>query len=110
MARQPANWLMSEYGRAPKTTNRVPNQAAWVVRDHISRRGNKRSSTVQGWLANDGALRPMLQAMLWSAWALLALSTMLVKQHYMFDAVTTFIIGAVLWRMWCKPVINQTAH
>jgi len=66
--------------------------------------------TVQGWLANDGALHPLVQAMLWSAWALLALSTMLVKQHYMFDAVTALIIGAVLWRMWFKPVINQTVH
>jgi hypothetical protein len=35
---------------------------------------------------------------------------MLVKQHYMFDAVTALVIGAVLWRLWFKPVINQTTH
>lgn len=66
--------------------------------------------TVQGWLANDGALRPLLRGMLWSAWALLTLSTLLVKQHYIFDAVTAVIIGAVLWRLWFKPVFNQRTH
>jgi membrane-associated phospholipid phosphatase len=66
--------------------------------------------TVQGWLANDGALRPLLRGMLWTAWALLTVSTLLVKQHYIFDAVTALVIGAVLWRLWFKPVINQTAH
>ncbi len=66
--------------------------------------------TVQAWLANDGALRPLLRALLWSAWTLLALSTMLVKQHYIFDAVTGLVIGVVLWRMWFKPVFNQRAH
>ena len=66
--------------------------------------------TVQAWLANDGALRPLVRALLWSGWTLLALSTMLVKQHYIFDAVTGLVIGVVLWRMWFKPVFNQRAH
>ena len=44
------------------------------------------------------------------AWALLVLSTMLVKQHYLFDAITGLIIGAVVWKAWFAPVFSQTTR
>lgn len=62
------------------------------------------------WLENDGAISNRLRALVWLAWISLVLSTMLVKQHYLFDAATALGIGALMWRGWFRPVFSQTTH
>jgi membrane-associated phospholipid phosphatase len=42
----------------------------------------------------------------WGAWVMLCLSTLLVKQHYLFDVITATVLGAWVWRRWCTPPLN----
>ncbi len=42
----------------------------------------------------------------WCAWLMLCLSTLLVKQHYLFDVITATILATVVWRRWFNPDIN----
>ncbi|NDH84879.1 MAG: hypothetical protein EBY65_08465 [Acidimicrobiia bacterium] len=49
-------------------------------------------------------------ALEWAQTMLGGVGSVVPLDESMFDAVTALIIGAVLWRMWFKPVINQTAH
>ena len=62
--------------------------------------------SLQTWLRQDGRLTPAALLVMWSAWALLTASTMMVKQHYVFDVVTGIVIGLLMWRAWFKPVFN----
>lgn len=62
--------------------------------------------SIQTWLRQDGTTNIPVLATMWAAWALLTASTMLVKQHYLFDVVTGVIIGLLMWRAWFKPVFN----
>ena len=62
--------------------------------------------SLQTWLRQDGRLTPAALVVMWSAWALLTASTMLVKQHYVFDVVTGIVIGLLMWRAWFKPLFN----
>jgi len=62
--------------------------------------------SIQTWLRQDGRLNVPVLLMIWTAWAMLTASTMLVKQHYMFDVVTGVVIGLLMWRSWFKPIFN----
>jgi membrane-associated phospholipid phosphatase len=66
--------------------------------------------TVANWHKNEETLSLVRLALMWSAWGLLVLSTMLVKQHYLFDVITALIIGAVVWKAWFAPVFSQTTR
>ena len=63
---------------------------------------------VQTWMRNEQRLSPSVNAGLWLAWALLCLSTVLVKQHYVFDVVTGAAGALLVWRWWFRPVFNRT--
>jgi membrane-associated phospholipid phosphatase len=60
------------------------------------------------WMGEEGRPTPVLEVGLWVAWGLLCASTMLVKQHYVFDVVTGVVFAALVWRRWFKPLFNQT--
>lgn len=61
---------------------------------------------VRTWLDQDERLNRGIEITIWAAWGLLTASTMLVKQHYVFDVVTGIVIGWLMWRAWFKPVFN----
>ena len=48
----------------------------------------------------------MLAMMAWSACSLLVASTVLIKQHYVFDALSSIAIVAISWRWWIEPALN----
>jgi len=51
-----------------------------------------------------------LAAAAWIACILLCLSTVLIKQHFIFDAVISCVMVGVAWPRWIAPALNQTAH
>ena len=51
-----------------------------------------------------------LAAAAWTACILLCLSTVLIKQHFIFDAVISCVMVGVAWPRWIAPALNQTAH
>ncbi len=42
----------------------------------------------------------------WTACALLVASTVLIKQHYVFDAISGTALAFVLWYGWIRPALN----
>lgn len=62
--------------------------------------------TVRAWLQDDASAGALLYGLMWAAWVLLCVSTVLVKQHYLFDVATGIIIGATAWKVWFKPEFN----
>ena len=59
----------------------------WVQRDYHESRFSK----------------PFL-VLLWIEWALLCVSIMATKQHYLFDLVTGLVVAFVFWRMFTKVI------
>jgi len=53
-----------------------------------------------------GAWSPAKAVFVWTAWSMLIASTMLVKQHYVFDVVTGIVVALVLWGGWIRPALN----
>lgn len=49
---------------------------------------------------------PLLSVFSWTACASLVASTVLIKQHYVFDGLISIAICAVMWRWWIRPALN----
>jgi len=45
--------------------------------------------------------------MLLVSWLLLVASTMIVKQHYIWDVATAIIFAGLGWRYWMKPCLEE---
>ena len=43
------------------------------------------------------------------AWAMLILSTMYTKQHYLWDVATGLAFAFVTWRYWMRPALDRVA-
>jgi len=54
---------------------------------------------------------PLARAVMWVAWALLALSILTTKQHFVFDLVTGVALGWATWRLVvCIPLEAADGH
>ena len=62
--------------------------------------------TVRTWLAEEARAGAPISGLIWAAWGLLVLSTLLVKQHYLFDVATAVVLAATVWKVWFKPTFN----
>ncbi|MEJ6563250.1 MAG: phosphatase PAP2 family protein [Euryarchaeota archaeon] len=62
---------------------------------------------IRHWMKSDGTWTNLSSAIIWVFWSLLVLSTMGIKQHYMFDAVTGVLFAALVWVYFCKPNLNR---
>ena len=62
--------------------------------------------TVRTWLAEEARAGAPIYGLIWAAWGLLVLSTLLVKQHYLFDVATAIVLAATVWKVWFKPTFN----
>ncbi len=51
----------------------------------------------------------ILQSLLLVCWALLVISTMTIKQHYLWDAVSALTLTGITWRYWMKPALDRCA-
>ena len=49
---------------------------------------------------------PLLSVFSWTACASLVASTVLIKQHYVFDGLLSIAICVVMWRWWIRPALN----
>ena len=61
-------------------------------------------------LREQGQWNSPLAAVAWTSFLLLCLSTVLIKQHYIFDAIVSLAIVAVVWPRWLAPALNRTTH
>ena len=61
------------------------------------------------WYPSDTRKVWLLQATLIICWALLVISTLSIKQHYAWDAVTALIFTWVTWQYWMKPALDKAA-
>ena len=50
-----------------------------------------------------------LQALLWTAWSLMAASILTTKQHFLFDLVTGVILALLTWRWVLRPALARAA-
>ena len=57
-------------------------------------------------LIKRGLWSTMLAVFSWLACGLLVVSTVLIKQHYVFDMLSSMAIVAVAWRWWIRPAFN----
>ena len=62
------------------------------------------------WLIGERKWTMGLSIIVWVCWALLVLSTMGIKQHYLFDAVTGLAFALTVWFFVCKPRLNQIEY
>lgn len=58
----------------------------------------------------DGTWSAPLAAAVWTACGLLVASTVLIKQHFLFDVVSAITLVAVMWRWYILPGLNRTAN
>ena len=49
----------------------------------------------------------ILQTLLLICWALLVISTLTLKQHYIWDAVTALLFTGIAWKYWMKPCLDR---
>lgn len=61
-------------------------------------------------LKNEGKWNPLLAGSIWTACGLLIISTVLIKQHFLFDAISAIVLVTVMWYRWILPGLNQTTH
>ena len=66
------------------------------------------------WSINRANLNPhhlrWVKCLLWGAWVLLCLSTLVTKQHYVWDILSGFLLGLGVWFWWLKPGLRQLAE
>ena len=62
---------------------------------------------IRRWFPAKSSTQSVLHGLLWLAWISLVISTMMVKQHYVFDVVTGLIYGLACWRYWFKPTLDR---
>lgn len=65
---------------------------------------------IRRWMIQDGKWTNAHSIILSIGWGLLALSTMGIKQHYIFDAITGCVFALLVWFYLCQPKLNQTEH
>ena len=61
------------------------------------------------WYPSDTPKVKVAQGILLFAWAMLILSTMFTKQHYLWDVVTGLLYAYLMWKFWMKPVLDRVA-
>lgn len=49
----------------------------------------------------------ILQTLLLICWALLIISTLTLKQHYVWDAITGLLFTGITWAYWMKPCLDR---
>ena len=49
----------------------------------------------------------ILQTLLLICWALLIISTLTLKQHYVWDAITGLLFTGITWVYWMKPCLDR---
>jgi hypothetical protein len=59
------------------------------------------------WFPPDSNRLRVLHAMLLISWLLLVASTMVVKQHYIWDVGTAVLFAGLGWRYWMKPCLEN---
>jgi membrane-associated phospholipid phosphatase len=62
---------------------------------------------IRRWFPAKSTIQSLLHGLLWLAWISLVLSTMMVKQHFVFDVVTGLIYGSACWIYWFKPTLDR---
>ena len=55
------------------------------------------------WYPSTTTKRRVLHAFLLIMWSLLIVSTMVIKQHYIWDVATALVLTALGWVYWMKP-------
>lgn len=65
---------------------------------------------IRRWMVQDGKWTRAHSILVGIGWSLLVLSTMGIKQHYMFDAITGCVFAMLVWLYLCQPKLNQTEH
>jgi len=61
---------------------------------------------IRRWFPSQTKIHSVLHALLWFAWISLVLSTMMVKQHFVWDVATGIIYALVCWKYWFKPTLD----
>ena len=61
---------------------------------------------IRRWFPSQKAIHSALHVLLWFAWISLVLSTMLIKQHFVWDVVTGIFYALVCWKYWFKPTLD----
>ena len=59
------------------------------------------------WFPPDSNRLKMLHAALLISWLFLVASTMVVKQHYIWDVATAIVFSGLGWRYWMKPCLER---
>ena len=59
------------------------------------------------WYPTTTSKRRILHACLLTMWILLVLSTMVIKQHYIWDVATALLLTALGWVYWMKPNLER---
>ena len=59
------------------------------------------------WFPPDSNRLKVIHAILLISWLLLVASTMLVKQHYIWDVATAIVFAGVGWRYWMRPCLDK---
>lgn len=59
------------------------------------------------WFPADSNRAKILHSLLLIAWLLLVASTMIVKQHYIWDVATAIVFAGLGWRYWMKPCLEK---
>lgn len=59
------------------------------------------------WYPSDSRKVLVLQSLLLICWALLVISTLTIKQHYLWDAVTALAFTGITWKYWMKPCLDR---
>ena len=59
------------------------------------------------WFPPDSARTKVLHSALLICWLLLVASTMIVKQHYIWDVATAIMFASLGWRYWMKPCLEK---
>ena len=59
------------------------------------------------WFPPDSNRLKVLHAILLISWLLLVASTMIVKQHYIWDVATAIVFAGVGWRYWMRPCLDK---
>lgn len=61
---------------------------------------------IRRWFPSQTKIHSVLHMLLWFAWVSLVLSTMMVKQHFVWDVVTGIIYASICWKYWFKPTLD----
>ena len=59
------------------------------------------------WYPSSTLKRQVLHGFLLIMWLLLVLSTMVIKQHYVWDVVTALLLTGLGWIYWMKPSLEE---